>query len=57
MPTVKAPESRFCIRPKICWVSLAMRKHLRYLILLLILLFVVINEAVNKSQTTSWEAP
>lgn len=34
-----------------------MRKHLRYLILLLILLFVVINEAVNKSQTTSWEAP
>ncbi len=34
-----------------------MRKHLRYLILLLILLFVVLNEAVNKIHSTSWEAP
>lgn len=34
-----------------------MRRHLRYLILLLILLFVVVNEAVNKMRTTSWERP
>ncbi len=32
-----------------------MRKHLRYLILLLILLFVVVNEAVNKMRSTSWD--
>ncbi len=34
-----------------------MRKHLRYLILLLILLFVAVNEAVNKMRTTSWDEP
>jgi len=34
-----------------------MRKHLRYLVLLLILLFVAVNEALNKTSTTSWEAP
>jgi hypothetical protein len=34
-----------------------MRKHLRYLILLLILLFVAVNEAVNKTRSTSWDAP
>lgn len=34
-----------------------MRKHLRYLILLLILLFVAINEAVNRMHSTSWEIP
>lgn len=34
-----------------------MRKNLRYLILLLILLFVVINEALNKTRSTSWENP
>lgn len=32
-----------------------MRKHLRYLILLLILLFVAVNEALNKTRSTSWE--
>lgn len=32
-----------------------MRRHLRYLILLLILLFVVVNEALNKMRSTSWE--
>ncbi len=32
-----------------------MRKHLRYLILLLILLFVAVNEALNRFRTTSWE--
>lgn len=34
-----------------------MRKHLRYLILLLILLFVAVNEAVNKLYSTSWDMP
>lgn len=34
-----------------------MRKHLRYLILLLILLFVVINENLVKLRATSWESP
>ena len=34
-----------------------MRKHLRYLILLLILLFVAVNEALNKSRSTSWDNP
>lgn len=34
-----------------------MRKHLRYLILLLILLFVAINEAVNKMHSTDWDIP
>ena len=32
-----------------------MRRNLRYLILLLILLFVAVNEALNKTRTTSWE--
>jgi hypothetical protein len=32
-----------------------MRKHLRYLILLSILLFVVVNEALIKFRSTSWE--
>jgi len=34
-----------------------MRKNLRYFILLLILLFVVVNEALNKTRSTSWENP
>ncbi len=34
-----------------------MRKNLRYLILLLILLFVAVNEALNKTRSTSWENP
>ena len=34
-----------------------MRKHLRYLILLLILLFVAVNEALIKFRSTSWENP
>ena len=34
-----------------------MRKNLRYLILLLVLLFVVVNEALIKSRSTSWENP
>ena len=34
-----------------------MRKNLRYLILLLILLFVVVNESLIKSRSTSWENP
>lgn len=34
-----------------------MRKHLRYLVLLLILLLVAVNEALNKARTTSWEVP
>jgi len=34
-----------------------MRKHLRYFILLLILLFVVVNETLIKTRTTSWENP
>ncbi|MDH3631929.1 MAG: hypothetical protein OER98_12490 [Gammaproteobacteria bacterium] len=34
-----------------------MRKNLRYLILLLILLFVVVNETLNKTRSTSWENP
>jgi len=34
-----------------------MKKHLRYLILLLILLFVVVNEALIKMRSTSWENP
>lgn len=34
-----------------------MRKNLRYLILLLILLFVVVNETLVKSRSTSWENP
>jgi hypothetical protein len=34
-----------------------MRKNLRYLILLLILLFVAANEALNKTRSTSWEHP
>ncbi|MCP4982394.1 MAG: hypothetical protein GY935_18090 [Gammaproteobacteria bacterium] len=32
-----------------------MRRNLRYLILLLILLFVAVNEALNKTRSTSWE--
>lgn len=34
-----------------------MPRNLRYLILLLILLFVVINEALIKARSTSWEHP
>jgi len=34
-----------------------MVKHLRYLILLLILLFVSVNEILNKTRSTSWENP
>ena len=34
-----------------------MRKNLRYLILLLVLLFVVVNESLIKSRSTSWENP
>jgi hypothetical protein len=34
-----------------------MRRNLRYLILLLILVFVVTNEALIKSRSTSWETP
>ena len=34
-----------------------MRRNLRYLILLLILLFVVVNETLVKSRSTSWENP
>ena len=34
-----------------------MRKNLRYLILLLILLFVAVNEALNKTRSTNWENP
>ncbi len=34
-----------------------MRRNLRYLILLLILLFVVVNETLTKSRSTSWEHP
>ncbi len=34
-----------------------MRKNLRYLILLLILLLVAVNEALNKTRSTSWENP
>lgn len=34
-----------------------MSKNLRYLILLLILLFVAVNEALNKMHSTSWEVP
>jgi hypothetical protein len=34
-----------------------MRKNLRYLILLLVLLFVAVNEALIKSRSTSWENP
>ena len=34
-----------------------MRKNLRYLILLLVLLFVAVNEALNKTRSTSWENP
>lgn len=34
-----------------------MRKNLRYLILLLILLFVAVNEALIKTRSTSWENP
>ena len=34
-----------------------MRKHLRYLILLLVLLFVAINEATIKLRSASWERP
>jgi len=34
-----------------------MRKNLRYLILLLVLLFVVVNEALTKFRSTSWENP
>jgi hypothetical protein len=32
-----------------------MNKNLRYLVLLLILLFVVVNEALTKMRSTSWE--
>ena len=32
-----------------------MRRNLRYLILLLILLFVAVNEALNRTRSTSWE--
>ena len=34
-----------------------MRRHLRYLILLVILLFVAVNEVLNKVRSTSWEIP
>lgn len=34
-----------------------MRRNLRYLILLLILLFVAVNEALNKMRSTSWDEP
>ncbi len=34
-----------------------MHKNLRYLILLLILLAVAVNEALNQTRTTSWEQP
>lgn len=34
-----------------------MKKHLRYLILLLILLFVATNEALLRFRSTSWEVP
>ncbi len=34
-----------------------MRKNLRYLILLLILLAVAVNEALNKTRSTGWEEP
>ena len=34
-----------------------MHRHLRYLILLLILLFVVVSEAMTKMRSTSWEHP
>lgn len=34
-----------------------MRRHLRYLILLLILLFVAVNEALNRWRTTDWDRP
>ncbi len=34
-----------------------MRRNLRYLILLLILLAVAVNEALNKTRSTSWEEP
>ncbi|MCP4386884.1 MAG: hypothetical protein GY802_01190 [Gammaproteobacteria bacterium] len=34
-----------------------MSKNLRYLILLLILLFVAANEALNRMRSTSWEVP
>lgn len=34
-----------------------MRKNTRYLILLLILLFVAVNEALNRMRSTSWEIP
>lgn len=34
-----------------------MRKNLRYLILLLILLFVAVNEAMMKLRSTSWDRP
>lgn len=34
-----------------------MRKNLRYLILLLILLFVAVNETLNRTRSTSWEHP
>ena len=34
-----------------------MRKNLRYLILLLVLLFVLVNETLIKSRSTSWENP
>ncbi|MDH3219273.1 MAG: hypothetical protein OEO19_07030 [Gammaproteobacteria bacterium] len=34
-----------------------MHRNLRYLILLLILLFVAVNEALNKMRSTSWEHP
>jgi hypothetical protein len=32
-----------------------MKKHLRYTILLFILLFVVVNEAIIEMRSTSWE--
>ena len=34
-----------------------MRKNLRYMILLAILLFVAVNEALIKMRSTSWENP
>jgi hypothetical protein len=34
-----------------------MRKQLRYLILLLILLFVAVNEALNRMRSTDWDRP
>ena len=34
-----------------------MKKHLRYMILLLILLFVAVNEAIIAMRSTSWERP